>query len=653
MGIALVFPLIAAFIVRLPLVETWALSSITVTLLALPLRTEGALGLTVLSLLVSLAIFFLFRNSRPKPTKSEYLVLGIFLFSVFAVYQACLLWPDFIAMGERLRDYAVLSSVRQSPIIPREPWMEGSPLNYYIFWYRYGATLGTVLNLPVWTMYHLLQAITLSIYFVAVSLIFLRIANFSLLGSFFSGLLITFGSNISGVIHAFTQNESWWGPSRVVGGAINEFPAWSFLLGDLHPHYLNLPAIPLFLLVSFYLWNQNKILALLFTFALVPLFMYGANAWEVPICLIINGSIFVMLVAEPGFLKNINLDQKTSIWLFILAFALLATYLQGAHINTLGDSFDLVRDPIKRTQTLEAFLHWGLPLGIYAVWALFSRKELLQRILIAGLALVSLTLQEIAPFLTLILALLIIEDTNDNSINKRFIKGIELSSIFLILLGEIVFMNDAYGGEHERMNTIFKIYSSIWATVHIGAFYRLSQLPIKGWILKSLAIVCGAALLSFTIFTSTLRYQKETLIEPRSQGLSAVEREFPGAGKAIQALEKLERGTVIEAQGNAYSYTSFVCTLSGNSCFLGWANHIGLLLKKHDEVRRREDFTKEIYSGTLSCELIRQKLKSENIKYLVYGTLEKRNYPGEKDFGCLEMIINEGDYQIYKTESVS
>jgi uncharacterized membrane protein len=34
---------------------------------------------------------------------------------------------------------------------------------------------------------------------------------------------------------------NYWDPSRVVGYTINEFPYWSFLFADLHPHMINIP----------------------------------------------------------------------------------------------------------------------------------------------------------------------------------------------------------------------------------------------------------------------------------------------------------------------------------------------------------------------------------------------------------------------------
>ena len=36
-------------------------------------------------------------------------------------------------------------------------------------------------------------------------------------------------------------NYDWWSPSRVIPNTINEFPAFSFVLSDLHAHVLALP----------------------------------------------------------------------------------------------------------------------------------------------------------------------------------------------------------------------------------------------------------------------------------------------------------------------------------------------------------------------------------------------------------------------------
>ena len=37
----------------------------------------------------------------------------------------------------------------------------------------------------------------------------------------------------------------FWGPSRVIPWTINEFPFWSFLFADLHPHMIGIPVCAL------------------------------------------------------------------------------------------------------------------------------------------------------------------------------------------------------------------------------------------------------------------------------------------------------------------------------------------------------------------------------------------------------------------------
>jgi len=49
---------------------------------------------------------------------------------------------------------------------------------------------------------------------------------------------------------------NYWDPSRVIPNTINEFPYWSFLFADLHPHMIGMPFTVLFLSLV-YAWLRE------------------------------------------------------------------------------------------------------------------------------------------------------------------------------------------------------------------------------------------------------------------------------------------------------------------------------------------------------------------------------------------------------------
>lgn len=671
MWLSILFPFIAAWIVRFPLFETGLASIISIVLLAQPLNSQSSSGFFILSTAISFLILGIGLRSRSGriwskgDIISEALTVVVFITSIFIIRFFCHLWPDFIAMGERLRDYAILSSIIQSPHTPLEPWMNGEILNYYVYWYRFGQFLSTSFGLPVWETYHTLQSVTFAIYATSIFRIFQIIFLWRIFPSILATIAIVFGSNVSGIWHAITQNENWWGPSRVIQGAINEFPVWSFLLGDLHPHYLNVGTIPFGILCAYHLARIGSWIGLaLLISAAMPAFLFGANAWEVPLWCIasaITGILTlitfpinkIIATCKDYLFKGDRLKNVGEGFLFIL-IALLA-FLGSRHIVPLGDPFELIRNPIARTEVSELFLHWGIPISCYILWGLISQKDFLHKLIFSIFIAISLCLQE-ATALLIILFWLVSNNVLANShrdLREILIRGIELSSFTFILIGELVFMNDAYGGENERMNTIFKIYTVLWFFIHASAFERLregfTKITSKTVIADSLSAVSTGALVAFAIFTGSIRYIPETTILPRSQGLTLVEREFPGAGLAIQTLEKSPRGIVLEAQGNPYSYTSHVATLSGNTSYLGWANHVGLLLRKHKEIELRAQFTRSIYEDLDSCEAKKQRMIEKTISYLVVGPLERKAYSSLQDnFSCLSLLVESGGYKIYK-----
>src|SRR5262249_31479919 len=91
--------------------------------------------------------------------------------------------------------------------------------------------------------------------------------------------------NIAGLI-SVAHKEFWWGPSRAISIGITEFPAWSFLLGDLHPHYLSYILAPAFYLIALEASPPGggavkRMIVTLLYLACCEALLSAANSWDV------------------------------------------------------------------------------------------------------------------------------------------------------------------------------------------------------------------------------------------------------------------------------------------------------------------------------------------------------------------------------------
>jgi uncharacterized membrane protein len=193
-----------------------------------------------------------------------------------------------------------------------------------------------------------------------------------------------------------------------------------------------------------------------------------------------------------------------------------------------------------------------------------------------------------------------------------------------------------------------------WISVFVLAREAIQRIPTKlsdtiasiapRWVIIACTIVI---MTGFFIRTIPLRKTERFSVSPMAQGLSTVDQKFPGSAGAIKALSEARGAVVLEAQGNAYDFTGFVATLSGQQSFLGWGNHVGLLTNKYDEVRRRETLTESWYREE-DCEKRRSVMISERISHAVIGSLENQRYgvQAPSATACLPEFNRSGDYVI-------
>jgi len=633
-------------------------------------------GIMLLLLLLGL----MRRSIERSDIKTEVIPLALFCAGFAIFHHLCFRWPDFISIGERLRDYALLSSVLRSPIYLSEPWLSGMEMNYYGYWYRFGHMLQTLLGLEIWETYHQLNSFTFALFLACAFRLFRNHLRFSVASALFSSLLVTFGSNVAGVMWAYNQDGTWWYPSRVIPGAIHEFPIWSFVLGDAHPHYLNLPMIPFIILLLLACYSQLKNAAGVLLFALsavaVPyLLLYSSNAWEIPIwftllfgvlvaVLIIGGKeTFSIIKGKLPELQKL-LSLKGFFIMLGLILVLASLYYGSRNFIPIDAKVRFVKEPIPRSALFDLFRHWGVPLFLIIVanGLVLSHRAL--RVIGGTLLFLALFCKDAILFLLVVWLLNLSRAipalrSKDKEISRQahvVLEVIGICSLGFLLVPELIFLDDPYGGENERMNTIFKIYSGSWFILHAFAFYliRLTILQRWGERVRSVWVYLGqfaVLVLASSFFFVVLddREGKDKGVKPLERGLSRVELLYPGSARAIIELSKQPQGSVLEGQGNAYAETTLIATLSNKEAYLGWANHVQLLYPSHQtEIDHRKKVT-ELFYGTGTCQEKRELMYGEEIRYAVVGPIEKKLFPKIDllQYNCLSKIVEDKQYAVY------
>jgi YYY domain-containing protein len=166
-------------------------------------------------------------------------------FAAWAIIRS--LQPD-ISGTEKPMDLMLLQATgKASSFPPQDLWLSGHGVNYYYFGYLMMAVLGRLSGTPAVISYNLALAFVFAAaisgtYSIAYNLC--RHLSWAGLGPVFTIILGNAHAFFVQILHGqLPWNEYlwYWPSSRVVANTITEFPMFSFILGDLHPHLLVLP----------------------------------------------------------------------------------------------------------------------------------------------------------------------------------------------------------------------------------------------------------------------------------------------------------------------------------------------------------------------------------------------------------------------------
>ena len=175
-------------------------------------------------------------NGLKGECKWEFLFLVCFLFMLNVRFVN----PS-ISFAEKFMDHGFIASVMRDPVVPPlDPWFSGGYMNvyYYLGYWAIGA-LGVVSGAPSNIVFNLalptvfaLSAVTMY----ALGHLLLERFRWLPLATF----LIVNPSFVFEAVRGTAAGSLFWNSTRTIPDAINEFPLFSLLWGDVHPHLIGM-----------------------------------------------------------------------------------------------------------------------------------------------------------------------------------------------------------------------------------------------------------------------------------------------------------------------------------------------------------------------------------------------------------------------------
>lgn len=552
---------------------------------------------------------------------------------------------------EKFMDGGFMQSYLTSPLLPIEDmWLAGEKVNYYTFGHFLGSLMVRFWHVPMEFGYNFLLAFILGLMVVesfALGRIFIGpflkknkfFAPILLLTGLISLLLVNFGGNSHPIWHLITEGsfEKYWYPdaTRFIERTIHEFPAYSYIVSDLHAHVWGMP--------------------------LVLLMMYFCWRWMIGI-------------KEDKKIKKFSIEKirKTN-WFKESIF--------------LGSTLGI----LAMTSTWDMMIY-GMFLGVLGIFLLFSDFEKFWLFVISGItAFISATLivsfwfmnfesiskgvffvyensplwqlvalwggHLILTIISLIIGYLIFTK-NKKNYQFLFLISLAFTAFILLLIPEIIYFKDIYPN-HPRANTMFKFTFQAFIMMSFLASWGFGLLLQKAETFGFNKITKSVLLLAFlSIFTGFLTYPflgypkyygefKENL---GWNGLSWMKKSYLSDYKAILWLrEQNDKSVVLEAVGESYTKKARVSAFTGMPTVLGWRVHEWLWRGGFEIPGQRTSEVKTIYEKPKTAEAV-SLLNEYQVKYIFVGSQEREVYNFRLDdlVSLGEIVYSEGGVFIIK-----
>ena len=609
------------------------------------------------------------------------------LFKMWAKYELMffivfLVWVYIIGFNpsaygtEKFMDYAFLQKMLVTTKLPPDDmWYAGKSINYYYGGQYYAAFIAKSMFLKTKAeyAYNLMRAVIPAMMFTCVFALVKQLlddrAGYSLIKkestnrrnifALLSAGLSVFGGNGHYIIYGLLQpmlhvggDDGYWFPdsTRYIGynplvendQTIHEFPCYSFILGDLHAHMINIMFV---MLLIGLLYSLLKTMKNAYNTPEIEKFTYP-QLYFIGICLgIFNWTnywdyiIYFVVISITVIMANI-ISKKDLSHILIDSVLQLAAIVVIAILTALPFTlnfksvFQGVGIAENHSKLYQLFVLWGIP-GMIAILFIveFLKNQYRQYKKIKEdyrkndsaktkntkkkNQLLKNTFKSIRP-------------------NEMFVFILACCAIGLVIIPELVYVRDIYESTHARANTMFKLTYQAFILFSICSGYILYIFTDgkKTWLKLTARILLVLQILTFGYaFNAKTSWFGSTYPWNERKGIYALdyldEDDFKNEKSALLWLkDKTESGqitgVIAEAPGSSYTANERVSVITGLSTPAGWLVHEWLWRDSYDGIKDRSDDIDTIYEGTKAEAW--KILKKYNIQYIFFGQREKEKY---------------------------
>ncbi|MFH1560959.1 MAG: DUF2298 domain-containing protein [Patescibacteria group bacterium] len=551
---------------------------------------------------------------------------------------------------EKFMDFGFVNSILRSKWFPpADIWFAGQGINYYYFGHLQAAVLTKLTAIEPAVTYNLMIGTIFAMTFTGglvliaslIASVKKKVSTSRLLMAALAGaLLLVLGANLHPLIYNLQTRVfkkpycdgslTYWYPNatRFIGycpdnpkdATIHEFPAYSFVVADLHGHMNNIPTVLLFLSLLLVIglglrekkeWTWKEALPGLVISGWLLGLMYMTNSWDFPIYGALLGMFFLFVSRD--LIKTLfwGLTVLVSSIVFALPFAL--------SFSPMTEGIKLVEAHSLWWQLLVLWGFFWLLSLLFWIWSVRRRKQL--------------------------------------AVADIFVLVATFWATVLIIIPELVYIKDIYIAEYHRANTMFKlVYQSfmIYCLASGYIFWRLKsglKKPILKIVFLAVFVLGFLAQMIYPYFT--LRGYYGGLKEYKGlYGMDFLKNSYPDNYQAVLWFNENVTGqpVVLEAVGDSYTLYNHLSAMTGLPTVEGWLVHEWLWRGGYDQPGKRATDVNDIYQGEDDSRA-RQLLDQYQVEYVLVGPLEREKYPNlvENRFARMgDLVFHQGEVSVYQ-----